>query len=198
MITVLDRFYQSMNTTVTSSQEEVDKILKDFLFDINYKDNVVGIDSKTTLSSNPSTSEKLRRPEILVLYSLGVGMKKKVWELEKHDGLACIHAVELGSLAAEFFDKPYLKFCGLTELLVELNSSLHMEQIVYFLLRGMANYDDDDLVRIIKERKNTELCRDWDTANLSCAQFHIAMVDAYACWKVGKELWDKMLKYTPF
>jgi len=61
----------------------------------------------------PLSLNFLRQPNYTFV---GCGIKDNFVNLEKHHGIGCRNAVELGTLAATLMNAPHLSFCGVDEL----------------------------------------------------------------------------------
>lgn len=96
---------------------------------------------------------------------VGVGIKDNVAKLEKHYGIGCRNAVELGPLAASIMKMPRLSFCGVDELAFVVNR-----------------------LDIQKHRPLSAVFKDWGQDNLSKKLAKLATVNVYSYYMIGSNL----------
>nr|KYP56159.1 hypothetical protein KK1_002396 [Cajanus cajan] len=96
---------------------------------------------------------------------VGVGIKENLDKLEKHYGIRCRNAVELGPLAASVLKMPRLSACGIDELALVVNK-----------------------LNIRKDRPLSVVFKDWGQYKLSKKHAKLATVNVYSYFNVGCKL----------
>ncbi|PNX54941.1 werner syndrome-like exonuclease-like protein, partial [Trifolium pratense] len=97
---------------------------------------------------------------------VGFDIKNNFDHLEKHHGVGCKNAVELGTLAATLMDYHFLSFCGVDELAFVVNKL--------------------DL----RKYRPLNLAFDWGDCPLSEELAKLATVNVYSYHKIGSALFE--------
>jgi hypothetical protein len=95
---------------------------------------------------------------------VGVGIKENRARLEKHYGIGCKNAVELGPLAATVMNMPRLNLCDVDELA--------------FIVNGFD----------LQDHSPVSTCYDYAAASLSKELVKVATVNVYSYHKIGAKL----------
>ncbi|XP_045807739.1 protein RISC-INTERACTING CLEARING 3'-5' EXORIBONUCLEASE 2-like [Trifolium pratense] len=101
---------------------------------------------------------------------VGVGIKENLARLEKHYGIGCKNAVELGPLAATVMNMPQLSLCGVDELA--------------FVVNGFD----------LQDHRPVTLSYDYADYRLSKELVKVATVNVYSYHKIGVKLLTRTCK----
>ncbi|GLU16728.1 hypothetical protein SLE2022_331440 [Rubroshorea leprosula] len=181
-----------VRTTVTQSETDVDRHIRDFLSNRRNDKKVIGLDVELTLNEERSSISK-SDVAILQLYDgdkcliiqlpffdsvpnslfnflqlpdftfVGIGIKGSLTKLEKEYGLGCKNAVDLKQFAAEVMRKPQLGLCGVNELALMVGS-------------------------LKLEKPTSVVFSDWGGEVLNKKQIKFAASNVYAYFKIANKL----------
>ncbi|PNX95274.1 werner syndrome-like exonuclease-like protein [Trifolium pratense] len=146
---------EKIKTTVTYYPKDILNHLSSFLLpSINHQTKLIGFDAECL-------------PNITFV---GVGIKENLARLEKHYGIGCKNAVELGPLAATVMNMPQLSLCGVDELA--------------FVVNGFD----------LQDHRPVTLSYDYADYRLSKELVKVATVNVYSYHKIGVKLSTRTCK----
>ncbi|GKV40538.1 hypothetical protein SLEP1_g48169 [Rubroshorea leprosula] len=149
-----------VRTTVTQSETDVDRHIRDFLSNRRNDKKVIGLDVELTLNEERSSTSKSDLPDFTFV---GIGIKGSLTKLEKEYGLGCKNAVDLKQFAAEVMRKPQLGLCGVDELALMVGS-------------------------LKLEKPTSVVFSDWGGEVLNKKQIKLAASNVYAYFKIANKL----------